>query len=931
MRRDEEARLDIISSISEEHIDEVTGERITASAKFRRARSLFFKRLGAIAACFAVLIPTALIIILNLIGRGVPTYTGMTVSNTSPFAEESAYVSGEALMAGSGAKAKGKPIGEGVKDHFGVSKGQLLYYVKPGEDIYITVKIDNPKNYEILSFTLNGKKYSSYMFEDGSDMENLVLKVNVGEVSGLISYTIDAIKYVDGEKIKDVRMEGDRTVKIGVYNEDQPTASLSALSVKDGVAKCTLSVSDPEGLISSVGGKIYAVVYDGERVSGSREISLGDKEVTFEGLEDGAEYTIAAIAVFDAYDGQGKVPHVLCSEAFMTTQSIRATNVRVSGKRVNFDLSASNDSMTFTAIELLDAFGKVVFVSNDPITAIDNIPGGRLTLRVSYNYTDNGSSRTGTGETVFWCAEGMLPIIGEISFHYSDSVITHPISGNYTTHQATELTATTEDLGVYSISDGVVTRMQHYYRDEPLNAPAITIDGFIEVLDSDGVYHYYRFVKDMPFDVGDEVKLGEKLGVLYATGDVLTSGYNLHYACSTLHGEAKVYFCPSFDTPMKSENERLEDMLLANPIFKDGLTVSGKYGESVTVRITFNTVGGEESVILHTYGLPSYLTLTKIDTNVYDLTCDFSTIGETVSRNITATIYFDYFDTSWELRLTLTPTDVPPLEGGDGTEGDGTDGGDGTEGGEGGEGATEISIPEALAAVDGTAVVVRGRVSYVSEWNSTYGNCNATIKDAEGNTLYAYKLATCVALGDEVVITGLMTTYGTSRQIGEGSTAQITAAHGDDHNYQNGFCTVCGGLEPGEDHITVLVNIAEYATANGWISNRKSSVINADEIITVTASDGTNTGKYYSGDSTWRLYQSESATLTISAAEGKTILAVKIRYTYSSGGALFASGASILDGELLAVNSSSVTLDVGSTNGSTSGIIKITDMEIVYK
>ena len=926
MRRDEEARLDIISSISEEHIDEVTGERITASAKFRRARSLFFKRLGAIAACFAVLIPTALIIILNLIGRGVPTYTGMTVSNTSPFAEESACIFGEALMAGSGAKAKGKPIGEGVKDHFGVSKGQLLYYAKPGEDIYITVKIDNPKNYEILSFTLNGKKYSSYMFEDGSDMENLVLKVNVGDVSGLISYTIDAIKYVDGEKIKDVRMKGDRTVKIGVYNEDQPTASLSALSVKDGVAKCTLSVSDHEQLISSVGGKIYAVVYDGERVSGSREISLGETEVTFEGLEDGAEYTIAAVAVFDAYDGQGKVPHVLCSEAFMTTQSIRATNVRVSGKRVNFDLSASNDSMTFTAIELLDAFGNVVFESNDPITAIDNIPGGRLTLRVSYNYTDNGSLRTGTSETVFWCADGMLPIIGEISFHYSDSLITHPITGTYTTHQATELTATTEDLGVYSISGGVVTRMQHYYCEIPPSGPSIVYDGFIEVLDGDGVYHYYRFVKDMPFDVGDEVKLGDKLGVLYATGDVLTSGYNLHYACSTLHGETKVYFCPSFDTPMKSESERLEDMLLANPTLKEGLTVSGKYGESVTVRITFNTVEGDEIIVIDRHGLPSYVTLTKIDTNVYDLTCDFSTVRETERHSCTATIFFDYFDTSWDLKLTIIPTDVPPLEGGEGDEG-----GEGGSGGEGAEDGAVTNITEALAAPDGTAVVVRGKVSYVSEWNSTYGNCNAIIKDGEGNALYAFRLATQVGLGDEVIVSGVMTTYKGERQIDKGCTAQITAPHGDDHNYQNGFCTVCGGLEPGEDHITVSVNIAEYATESGWISNRKNSVINADEIITVTASDGTNTGKYYSGDSTWRLYQSESATLTVSATEGKTIVAVKICYASSNGGAITLGGECYLSNALIVASGSSVTLEIGNSGTATDGQVKITSIEVVYQ
>ena len=34
------------------------------------------------------------------------------------------------------------------------------------------------------------------MFEEGSDMETIVLKYNVGDTAGIVEYTIDAIKYI---------------------------------------------------------------------------------------------------------------------------------------------------------------------------------------------------------------------------------------------------------------------------------------------------------------------------------------------------------------------------------------------------------------------------------------------------------------------------------------------------------------------------------------------------------------------------------------------------------------------------------------------------------------------------------------------------------------------------------------------------------------
>ena len=75
-------------------------------------------------------------------------------------------------------------------------------------------------------------------FEPGSDMENLILKYNIGNVSGLQEYTIDAIKYVDGELIKDVKMQGDQTVRVEV-NGGNGTLTLRAESEFETIAFTT--------------------------------------------------------------------------------------------------------------------------------------------------------------------------------------------------------------------------------------------------------------------------------------------------------------------------------------------------------------------------------------------------------------------------------------------------------------------------------------------------------------------------------------------------------------------------------------------------------------------------------------------------------------------------------------------------------------------
>lgn len=178
-----------------------------------------------------------------------------------------------------------------------VGAGQDIYYADAGQDIFITIKLSNPDSYEILSFTLNGKKYSNYMFEEGSDMENLVLKVNVGNVGGIHDYTIDAIKYVDGTDIKDVRMDGDRTVKAGVRAYDQTYASVSNEKKSMTSISFDVQVVDLYSLVQASGGYAKAVLYDGVNMT-SKDITVGEKtSVTFDNLTPNTVYQYGVVAL----------------------------------------------------------------------------------------------------------------------------------------------------------------------------------------------------------------------------------------------------------------------------------------------------------------------------------------------------------------------------------------------------------------------------------------------------------------------------------------------------------------------------------------------------------------------------------------------------------------------------------------------------------
>lgn len=223
--------------------------------------------------------------------------------------------------------------------------------------------------------------------------------------------------------------------------------------------------------------------------------------------------------------------------------------------------------------------------------------------------------------------------------------------------------------------------------------------------------------------------------------------------------------------------------------------------------------------------------------------------------------------------------------------------------------------------------------------NATHGNLDLT---ADGETIYIYGLwdatgankygnmAEKPVKGDTITVYTVIGNYNGNAQLKDAWTTELVP-HGDNHTYVEGLCTVCGASEPIAGTTTVSVVIADFADANNWVNGTKYSTFAMDENITVTATGGDNTGKYYTSGEQWRTYQTENPTVTITAAEGKTIVSVKVTYTAKNGGTFTFAGANVASDALVEVNGSSVTFGFANTGSATNGQANITAIEVIYK
>ena len=234
---------------------------------------------------------------------------------------------------------KDENIEEEIKSSLNiVGSPDTIYYAEPNQDIYINIHIDNPDNFEIVSFILNGKKYSSYMFEDGSDMETIILKYNVGNASGIVEYTIDAIKYIEGTEIKDVIIDGNKTVVAGIKSNNQLAAKVSDVDIGTNVISFNVDIKDSDNLVAFSKGALKAVIYDGANIIAEKDLTVGENSVSFAGLKASTLYQYAVVGYYDDLSGAGFKMNVLYKDAFYTESVVLFDNIVLWTDSIDFSL-----------------------------------------------------------------------------------------------------------------------------------------------------------------------------------------------------------------------------------------------------------------------------------------------------------------------------------------------------------------------------------------------------------------------------------------------------------------------------------------------------------------------------------------------------------------------------------------------------------------
>ncbi len=423
-------KLEVLSRIDDDVIEKATKKRIALLSGVRRALRKKIITWTALAASLVILFTGAFWVV-TLMTRQAPIYTGMTVSNQPavqqgvrgwknasiiPLAaggqegnsgnhyghENNKEVDQETPFTGEGTSTAA-PVEDAAKDSLQVVGGvKDIYYAKPNEDIYITIHFDNPDEFEIVSFTLNGNKYTNYMFEYGSDLENIILKVNVGDVTGIVEYTIDAIKYIRGTQIEDVRMEGDQTVRVGIATTQQPKAEITNEVIGFNDGSFDVQVSDMLGLIAKTpNSKLAVVLYDGETILGTQEIPVDEKKtVKFENLKTNTLYQYAIVAYYDALDGTGTNVYTIYKKALYTKAIVTFEQINVGNEGLTFGFLWDEDfsARTIKSLSLyrnnvkvmdLDATGTAVtgLLSNTEYTLLAEYDNNGATESISVNFT----------------------------------------------------------------------------------------------------------------------------------------------------------------------------------------------------------------------------------------------------------------------------------------------------------------------------------------------------------------------------------------------------------------------------------------------------------------------------------------------------------------------------------------------------------------
>lgn len=144
------------------------------------------------------------------------------------------------------------------------------------------------------------------------------------------------------------------------------------------------------------------------------------------------------------------------------------------------------------------------------------------------------------------------------------------------------------------------------------------------------------------------------------------------------------------------------------------------------------------------------------------------------------------------------------------------------------------------------------------------------------------------------------------------------------------LCLIVGGASSAWGE-TVNLSISDYSTANNWTNGSAYTNVILNSDLTATGLSNGNNSRYYSSNHSWRHYEGDNGTITISSSNG-TLTSITFTYANGNNGVLKYSSTNYSSGTSCTAVSgqTSATFTIGHSSGTKSGNVQITAISVTY-
>lgn len=247
--------------------------------------------------------------------------------------------------------------------------GELETYIKNKDEmIVVEVHFDNPSNAPINSVTINGQRYRTNRFEEGSSPTVVILNLTL-RVTGETLYEVENFVYSD---VNSVNIDTNNTYAVFVL-KNLPSATLSNLEQGSEQLTMEIRVTDEDAVTLEESTTVD--LYRGDTLIESKAILAGViNSVTFDDLLSNQTYSIQVTTDYNLDDGEGVVTdYLLLSDDTLTTLEKDTPSASISLDEISEEAIDFNVMFTDPATVLVED-GLDIVISQDD-TIIDSLEG----------------------------------------------------------------------------------------------------------------------------------------------------------------------------------------------------------------------------------------------------------------------------------------------------------------------------------------------------------------------------------------------------------------------------------------------------------------------------------------------------------------------------------------------------------------------------